>query len=195
MSVLYLGKEKSLKEFENVLSTSDFSNNLLFKKTSRRGHFTKSGGRITFNSSIPIFKEGTYLTLDNIQSSSFDEIINGGQNNFCTIDCNVVKNTIHLAVSSARIGRDRVYFLKKKNGVFFSDDIRELVSFSGKVFNREAFYSILKFGDTPEYITCVQGIYSVPVGSYWKGYLELFLEKIDISDFTPYYRMSYDFKG
>lgn len=195
MSVFYLGNITQKEDFENLYSSNDLNCNLLYRKSKRKALFQKKEARFLFNSAKPVFKDVDYNSAIHPISKNFKTIITEGQNNFCTIDIEVKNGLLTLSVSSARIGRDRIYFFKSENGVYLSDDIRELIPLTNRKFNPNAFYSILKFGDTPEFITCIEGINCVPVGSFWTGDVQSFINSIQINDFTPYYKMSYDFMG
>ena len=195
MSVLYIGKASSIEGFDSIFSVEN--NNVLFKSSSRfcKIHFTNHS--FLLFSHTPVIKKSDYEDITEFSNINFEQVLKTSHNNFASFQVCEVNGQLEVSMASARIGRDRVFVLKNKTELFLSDDIRELIPFSTKTVSKEAIYSVIKFGDTPELSTCIEGVVGVPVGSFWKGSLiDLFSKNtIAISDFQVYQQFHYDFIG
>jgi hypothetical protein len=92
------------------------------------------------------------------------QIVPKAENNFAAFELTKTVSGWSAFASSARITRARMYFLFVKDGILWSDDLRELIPFSSREMNPMGAFSILKYGDVPEYITVIKKIYCIPVG-------------------------------
>lgn len=105
-----------------------------------------------------------------------------------------------LMAFSAKLSRSRMFFLLKDNSCFFSPDLRELLPYSDRKLNFESAYSIIKFGELPEYQTIIDDVFCVPVSSYIefnKGNLMQIINngKIEYSEFKLYHKICYSSTG
>lgn len=104
-----------------------------------------------------------------------------------------------LILCSARITRSRMFFLRKNNAILFSTDLRELVPYGNKKLSMPGIYSIIKFGDTPEYLSILEDIYSIPLSSFLiinnENIRRFFLDNISILDFEMYFKLNYSHEG
>ena len=195
MSVLYIGKASSIEGFDSIFSVEN--NNVLFKSSSRFCKFHFTSNSFIYFSHTPVVKNTDYHDVKDFSGINFEKVLKTSHNNFASFQVCSVNGQLELSMASARIGRDRVFVLKKEKELFLSDDIRELIPFSTKKISKEAIYSIIKFGDTPELSTCIDGVFGVPVGSFWKGSLLYLFSKnsLVISDFQVFQKFHYDFLG
>ena len=145
----------------------------------QRGLYEKTTDRFTFTSEQPYFKTETGYRKVEKAEEHLNEIVSKAENNFAAFEFRNTNSGWTGFASSARITRARTYFLFVDGGILWSDDLRELIPYSSKEMNPMGAFSILKYGDVPEYITVVKGIYCVPVGQclnfnekYFDGWLE-----------------------
>ena len=94
------------------------------------------------------------------------DLMHRAENNFAGLEAQRTVSGWSFIGHSARITRARLYYTIKRDTIFFSYDLRDLLPFTDRKLNLTGAYSILKYGDVPEYITCVEGIYAIPVGMY-----------------------------
>jgi hypothetical protein len=109
-------------------------------------------------------------------------------------------NSINILLFSAKISRSRLYFIIKSDSIFISDDLRELLPYSVRIIDNEIAYGIIKFGETPEYRSIIQDIFTIPAGHYLNLSEDEILKiihagKINISAFQPYFQISYPCTG
>ncbi|MFT4680354.1 MAG: asparagine synthetase B (glutamine-hydrolyzing) [Flavobacteriales bacterium] len=119
-----------------------------------------------FTSSEPYARNergGFFKVKDHI---SLKDLMVRAENNFVGIELSYKDKGWNFIGHSARITRARLYYAILPDTIVFSYDLRDLLPFTDKKLDLTGAYSILKYGDVPEYITCVQGIYSIPVGMY-----------------------------
>lgn len=129
-----------------------------------RGILEADANRFTFTSEQPyVRRNGAYTILED-GSIALEEVIGIAENNFAGFQFRVKENGWECCISSARITRARIYFLLLSDGILCSDDLRELLPYSGRKMNPDGAFSILKYGDVPEYITVIDDIFCVPVG-------------------------------
>jgi len=193
MAIFYIGKEN--KDFTQLQGTE-----LYYKAVPKRfGELFSIGNKsILYTSSKPICKRNNryeeYLPQSN---DDLEQILRDSQNNFCGFQYFQRNNESYITIASSRLGRAHMYFSKTQDGYYFSNDIREIIPFTSRRLNYDAAYSIIKFGNTPEYITCIQDIFAVPVSSYLTISLEELEQKnaIYITDFRPYFHLHYSFDG
>ncbi len=194
MSIIYIGKKKVIKEFSFGFSHSNKS--ILFKKTSNFCLFHVKNNKIIFYSSKPIVGNNNFSKHSNTTFKDFKKSLIASQNNFSACEIKLERDNIYITLASARIGRNRIYFLKNQSEIFISDDIRELFPYSTKKVNRLSIYSTIKFGEKPEILTILNDIKSVPVGSYWEGEVfKLLTNNLTQNDFKVFQKIKYDFTG
>lgn len=129
-----------------------------------RGLFEQSENRFTFTSETPYLRtESGYKKLEKAEES-LNETVTKAENNFAAFELTKTATGWSALAASARITRARMYFLFVADGILWSDDLRELIPYSTREMNPMGAFSILKYGDVPEYITVVKGIHCVPVG-------------------------------
>ncbi len=143
---------------------------LLIQKSSSscRGLFEHTPERFAFTSEKPYLKhENGYRTLEKADENLL-VIVAKAENNFAVFEISKTVSGWTAYASSARITRARIYFLFVEDGILWSDDLRELIPYSTREMNPMGAFSILKYGDVPEYITVVRGIHCIPVGQCLK---------------------------
>lgn len=129
-----------------------------------RGLFEQHADRFTFTSETPYLRtESGYRKLEKAEES-LSKTVPKAENNFAAFEVSKTVSGWSAFASSARITRARIYFLFVDGGILWSDDLRELIPYSTREMNPMGAFSILKYGDVPEYITVVKGIHCVPVG-------------------------------
>ena len=129
-----------------------------------RGLLQRHPDRFTFTSETPFLKtENGYRKIENAEEA-LSGIVAKAENNFAAFELSRTVSGWSAFASSARITRARMFFMFVENGILWSDDLRELLPYSTREMNPMGAFSILKYGDVPEYITVVKGIHSVPVG-------------------------------
>lgn len=94
------------------------------------------------------------------------DLMQKAENNFVGIEIRKTETGWNFIGHSARITRARLYYTILENEIVFSYDLRDLLPFTDRQLDLTGAYSILKYGDVPEYITCIENIYTVPVGMY-----------------------------
>lgn len=129
-------------------------------------HIVEAPTRFVFCSRAPILRTGNDLRSASETDFDLSKLLSESENDFAAIEFVQHKDDFTLRVSSARITRARMYFIVKPDGLLISDDLRELIPFSSMQIDAASAYSILKYGDTPEYLTIVDNIFCVPVGTY-----------------------------
>ena len=129
-----------------------------------RGLFNFSKDQIVFTSEVPYVRASDGYSSVFKPTKPLAKLIPEAENNFASMELSKTVGRWNAYVSSARITRARMYFLLVDEGILWSDDMRELIPFSSREMNPSGAFSILKYGDVPEYITVVEGIFCVPVG-------------------------------
>lgn len=122
------------------------------------------------------------------------------QNVFAAIEARIENCQLQITANSGRIGRARVYYTFQKEELHLSNDLRELIPYTTRKVNATAAYSVIKFGDVPERITVVEGIYSIPVGTFLflsEGELVEAIEKgrFELEQFRPFFRLAFPMDG
>jgi hypothetical protein len=165
-----------------------------------RGLFTSDENGITFTSEAPYVRTETgYQTILKSEGNLAD-LVPKAENNFATFQLQNGVDGWSAYASSARITRARIYFLFVEEGILWSDDLRELIPYSTREMNPMGAFSILKYGDVPEYITVVKGIHCIPVGQALKfGQKEfdewLKLGKITRTAFNFFFNLDFPMDG
>jgi asparagine synthetase B (glutamine-hydrolysing) len=59
-----------------------------------------------------------------------------------------------------------MYMTSQRGVLYFSEDLRELLPFTERRINPVGAFSVLKYGEVPERITVIDGIYTIPVGNF-----------------------------
>jgi len=126
--------------------------------------------------------------------------IENAQNNFVGLEFRKTKTDFEFWANSARITRARLYFTIHREGIYFSPDLRALLPYSSRKLKPDSAYSILKYGDVPEYLTIVDDIFCIPVGRYLKLNEKdlkeiLKRQKIDLAAFRPFFHLSFPMDG
>lgn len=195
MAIFYIGKKISfgteIKVFNGCFSLSKENNDMAI--------VLNSIDKFLFFSQTPIIKrKDKYIDYNISQEKDFNSLINESQNIFSAIRIFKSNNKVFLSGASSRISRARLYYLNSSNGLYLSDDLRELLPYSKKKISLLAAYSIIKFGNTPEFLTIIEDIKSIPVSSSFTIELELSTEiipKIRVSDLKKFYKIPYSYSG
>lgn len=138
---------------------------LVFRvKNQPRGLFQKTENRFTFTSETPYVKTDSGYSKVEQTDELLDDLVPKAENNFAAFEIRKTGSGFQAFASSARITRARMYFLVLDDGILWSDDLRELLPFSTRKMSPLGAFSILKYGDVPEYITVISDIFCVPVG-------------------------------
>jgi len=151
-----------------------------------------------FSTDRPIIgSNGGYSYVGPSDQLDFQKIVKSAQNNFASIYFERNSAQKQLTLASSHFGRAKIYFIQKENDFYCSDDLRELLPFSSRKINLDAAFSIVKFGNTPEYLTIIEDVFSVPVGHYLSLDTDhLFKEdQIDYNSFKQYYKLNYSFEN
>lgn len=195
MFILFIGDEELNLDFQVWEKNDNYS--IKYKTEGFKPYLEKDENNLLLTSVTPILSGSELRELKNGGGIPLKRLVSETENNFSGIEVFKKDNVNSLTISSCRISRDRCYFIQVKEGVYFSDDLRELIKFSDRKLREEAIYSVLKFGDTPEFITCVQDVYSVPVASLGEFNIEELLKgtKIGIDDFEMYQSLNYTHEG
>jgi asparagine synthase (glutamine-hydrolysing) len=193
MAILFIGKQRrSFNQFEGYDVYYQIATN------SGKGYVHLSDTELLYFSANPIIKSGDeYKQYYFSKDDEIEKVIEQAQNNFSSFNVFKKDNTLFLTISSSRFARARMYFTKAEDGFYFSDDIRELIPYSSKRINQSAIYSIIKFGNMPEYITSIEGIYAVPVASLLTIRISALstMKQIDFGVFKKYFHLTYTFEG
>jgi len=169
-------------------------------KPKLRGLFYQAGDCFTFTSEQPYYRrDGSYSMHENGETNLL-EVVKNAENNFAGIQLRVEEITWKICLSSARITRARIYYVLLENGMLFSDDLRELLPYSNRKMNVDGAFSILKYGDVPEYITVVDDIFCVPVGqqlTFDKQQLSVWCKNGEISKsaFKFFFKLDFPMDG
>ncbi len=194
-----LSKNNNDNSFE-WLSGQDYHFGYQLSKEHWMHYSNISDHAFTFYSEQPIGRDDSGELYRPFVNAEYLDIIQKAQNNFVGIQFISKGNNFKAYISSARITRARLYFIINGESIYFSYDLRQLLPYSGRRANPAASYSILKYGDVPEYITIIEDIFSVPVGRYLKFTNEDFQSflnsgKIEITKFIPYFRLAFPMDG
>ena len=204
---MLLGTLKNSSRFldsnEDGFEKTSFDDLLIIRsKSSRipRGLFKFSTDHVAFTSELPYTRNSDGYKTITEATEPLNELVPKAENNFAALELSKTVGGWSAFVSSARITRARMYFLLVDNGILWSDDLRELIPFSTREMNPIGAFSTLKYGDVPEYITVVKGIYCVPVGQELTfGIKELndwlALGEIPRSAFEFFFKLSFPMDG
>jgi len=164
--------------------------------------FEKSNKSCFFSSAhIVVDKNNSYTELtEKPEGISLKELLPTIQNNIVGLEFNITGNDFAFFVNSARISRARMFFLVSSDAIYFSPDLRLLLPYSARKLRHESAYSIIKYGDVPEYLSVVEDIFAIPVSTYLTINSEAFLKylrdrNINIDDFEYYFKLSYPMDG
>lgn len=170
-----------------------FTEQLKFK-----AYFHNNEKEFLFCSEIPIIsKNGKYSDYTFEQGNDLEKINEEAQNNYASFRLFKVENKTFLTIASSRFARAKIYFLKSAEGFYFSDDLRELLPYSNRQLSSSSIYSIIKYGNTPEYITIIEDIFSVPVASFLTIDIKNLhqRETLHFNDFKKYFKLQYEYEG
>jgi asparagine synthetase B (glutamine-hydrolysing) len=193
MSLLYIGK-RATNFIKCKIGFGDFQSS----KFDAKGYCHDLDDEFIYCSERPIIRSGIkYRKFDFAAQNDLQILISESQNNFAAIRLFNQNAIPHITIASSRFARARIFFTRNNDGFYFSDDLRELLPYTTRRLNQEAAYSIIKFGNTPEFITCVQDIFAVPVASYITISIDELLRKASfaIGDFQNYFHLTYTYEG
>jgi asparagine synthetase B (glutamine-hydrolysing) len=193
MPVLYIGKSAT-----NFINCKIGFGHYQSSQFDAKGYCHDLDDEFIYCSERPIIKSGSkYRKFDFAEQSDLQILIAESQNNFAAIRLFNHNAVPHITIASSRFARARIFFTRNDDGFYFSDDLRELLPYTTRRLNHEGAYSIIKFGNTPEFITCVQDIFAVPVASYITIGIDELLRKASfaISDFQNYFHLTYTYEG
>lgn len=129
-----------------------------------RGIVENTAAYLGFTSELPYVKSDLGYATATSTNGNVEALVQRAENNFAAFECTSTSSGWRAFVASAHITRARMYFLLVDGGILWSDDLRELLPYSTRQMNPMGAFSILKYGDVPEYITVVKDIFCVPVG-------------------------------
>jgi asparagine synthetase B (glutamine-hydrolysing) len=143
----------------------------------------------------PILKiDGSYTDYTHlINWENLKDVISNGQNNFVCFAFN--KSTQEVFFSSSRYTRQRIFYIKENEKITLSTNLKDLIPHSNKKANLAAMYSVVKFGESPEFITVIDNINVLPVSCLVQCKIkDLFIQDIPkLSE--QYFRVNYNFNG
>ncbi|MCX6158509.1 MAG: asparagine synthase-related protein [Ignavibacteriae bacterium] len=191
----------------NELLDKDFKieferkNNHVFlseKKRFKNDILLNHNNRLTYFSSKPILENNNkYENLNISDLRDYKYYLENSENDFSGVDIIFNGVNINVIMSSGRITRTRMYFIRTNNALFLSPDLRLLIKYSDKRLRNEVVYGIIKYGVSPEYLTIVNDIYSVPISSSieFNTIDGIFNTSLTIDKFKKYYRIDYNNAG
>lgn len=133
-------------------------------RTDQVTHFSESVWQFTSSEPYVRNTDASYSKVKSLEP--LKDLMEKAENNFCGIEVRQTENGWKFIGHSARITRARLYYTVLRDSIVFSYDLRDLLPFTDRRLDLTGAYSILKYGDVPEYITCVEDIYTIPVGMY-----------------------------
>ncbi|MGB0918205.1 MAG: asparagine synthase-related protein, partial [Flavobacteriales bacterium] len=160
-----------LKENSEGFRTTSFGEMTLIvnnRSATPRGIFETTESKFAFTSEKPYLKDESGYRIIDSATEPLHVLSPKAENNFAAFEVMKSNEGWSGFASSARITRARTYFLFVDGGILWSDDLRELIPYSTREMNPMGAFSILKYGDVPEYITVIKGIFCVPVGQCLK---------------------------
>jgi hypothetical protein len=157
-------------------------------------------GVFRFSTSEPVFRtlQGEFSNLDH--TTTYEEHISHAENNFSGFEFKETATSWSLILNSARITRSRMYMTAQNGSIYFSEDLRQLLPFTERKIHPSGAFSVLKYGEVPEYITVIDGIYSIPVGNYLtiaEDRLPAIVKKKSWKrdDFKPFFKLAFPMDG
>ena len=169
-------------------------------KNQPRGLFEQSENRFVFTSETPYLRTESGYVKQEKAAENLNETVTKAENNFAAFELTKTTSGWSAFASSARITRARIYFLFIDGGILWSDDLRELIPYSTRKMNPMGAFSILKYGDVPEYITSIKGIHCIPVGQkleFKEKEFERWIEQGEIprSAFNFFFKLDFPMDG
>lgn len=168
MIVGIVRKESTLLRAEpsvfSTLAVGDRAFVWLRRNRDSRGLYHQTEDLFTFTSETPYVRTETGYAIHTDATIDLSVLVRKAENNFAGFQWRRLVSSWSMTLHSARITRARTYFLLLKDGILCSDDLRELLPYSNRKVRFDGAFSILKYGDVPEYITVVDDIHCVPVG-------------------------------
>ena len=156
--------------------------------------------RILFLNNTPVFlsESGEFSNQANV--NALLPTITKAENNLLGFEANLNANESSITVNSSHFSRHRMFFCVLKDSILFADDMRDLLPYVNPTLRNEASFSILKYGDVPEYVTIVNEVFSIPVGTYLKLSSSdlasvLATGSIDYSSFQHYFKLPFTMTG
>lgn len=179
----------STKNFNEFKSLVKLNSIVVYQVSESHENLTSKDNSILEFSSNPKSENTQFSMAQNIIDT-----IENGDNNFSTIFISQKEN--RLILSSSRFTRAQIYYTFVNEDFYFSNSFKELIPFSIKKLNRAAALSTVKFGDSPDYLTLVQGIYKIPNSHYLDYALDEILNtEINFNSFKQYFKIPYTFEG
>lgn len=144
-----------------------------------------------------IKRKDQFEPLEDHLSTPFQPLIDQIENSVCVIDVSTNAETgIHINLCSSRFSRSVLYYTITEDSLICSLDARDLLTYTDRRLNTDAAYAIIKYGSAPEYLTAFEGIYSIPVGTYYSLDEEAFQRMLDerqlrFTDAKHYYTLRF----
>lgn len=154
------------------------------------------------NPNRKLFATQEPVFLESESSSTFfrTEQLSRFQNEVSGVAISNSLQEMEILLFSAKLSRSRLFFIFSNNSLFFSDDLRKLLPYSKRKLRKEIAYSIVKFGETPEYLTIIEDVFTIPCGEYLSfssKVLRQFINSKNINSvsFQRYFTIDYSEKG
>ena len=166
----------------------------------RQSFISNQDNNFVFTSTRPVIKNASEEFRFAEAVPSLKEMIRSSQNDYAGFQYETGLNDFTLTANSARFTRARIYCIVQKSKIIFSNSLKELVPFSERRMNPAAAYSILKYGETPEYVNFLADIFSIPASTYLvinKNKFESFLNTgtIGFEHFVNFFQISFEGDG
>lgn len=124
---------------------------------------TESADAILYTNEKAVIRQadGSYSFCE--KQMEAEELAARAQNNISAVSFKAGGQGFSFSAFSARINRSRIYFMVNEGCLLLADNVQQLLPFSTRQLRPEAGYSVLKYGESPEYITTIEDIFCVPV--------------------------------
>ncbi|MCF8463883.1 MAG: hypothetical protein K9G41_03520 [Flavobacteriales bacterium] len=154
-----LNREASFK-----IQSQEYVLHVGLSSTANRGKLVMEQNNFLFTSEQPYVRNNESYGIINDSELLLENISKQAENNFAGFQFRKEDSGWKCCLTSARITRARIYYILLKDGILCSEDLRELLPYSNRKLNKDGAFSILKYGDVPEFITVIDDIFCVPVG-------------------------------
>ncbi|MDB5282003.1 MAG: hypothetical protein JWO06_1078 [Bacteroidota bacterium] len=166
----------------------------------RQAYILNQEHSFVFTSTRPVVKKtsGEFHFTEIVHS--LKEVIQSSQNDYAGFQFENGVDDFKVTASSARFTRARIYYIVQDEKIIFSNSLKELTPFSERKMNAPAAFSILKYGETPEYVNFISDIFSIPASSYLtldKNKFNAILSSgiIDLENFVNFFQISFQGDG
>lgn len=201
MALFFIEKENTGSVIDcNCISVPGVKFYWQFSSFDNQSYHLNTDKSFVFASTRPVLKSNTgeFGFADEI--NDLQETIVASQNDYAAIQFKAEGTEFKLVASSARFTRARVYFVVQKNRIIFSNSLKQLLPFSSKKINPAGAFSILKYGETPEYVNFIEDIFSVPNAHFLSlnasGFNEVLKQgTIRLDQFTNFFQISFPGDG